>query len=976
MRFSMRTTSRLLPLLVAAVPVLAQGVSVQLSGQILTREAKNIAGAAVVIRNQETGLVRNVQTDENGRFIAPLLPVGPYAVTVTKAGYQTISNIRVRLNLGDAAPLRVTMVPETGATVEIVATTSSVDSERASAATFISPGDLTNLPVLNRSFTSLATLAPQVTIAARGNLAIGGQRGVNTSINIDGGDNNEPFFGGALGAAENTTPFTISMEAIREFQVVSDGASAEFGRMGGGYVNAITKSGTNDFVGSLFFYKRPKSMIALNPKGTPGDVVGDFKQDQFGFSVGGPIIADKLFYFLAYDGQRRTEPINFRFGMANPVALEPATYANDRTLEGFGGGYDARRNSDALFARIDWILSLDHTFQFRLNQSKYRGDTYVATPGYYNTYSNSLSDDIDTTAIIGQWNWNISSNWLNEFRINHSGDDMPRNTRSNFPMVTISGVADYGANANQRVYTAKRLQIQESILYADPNYQVKAGFDYNKVDVQEIYSAYWMGSYSFRSSGSGATYKSALQNFREGNWSSLRQKFSLQPGVDAWNAGNFDAPQKQLAAFVQADFRLAAGFKVGLGLRWDKQEAPSFPVADFSDPLAAKMPVTQSLKSDSQVSPRLSFTWTPVFDPNSVVRGSVGRYVSVTPSLLLYGAFADNGDRMGQVDFQSTEAATYNIPRGATFNAANPYWMPSFPTGKTIPATRINTFAPDFKNPRTDRFNLGYERGFTSGFNVGVSGTYAKAENLQRWKDINLGTPTINAMGRWVYPSARPNTKYTQMMMCVSDATSQYHAYTLTGKYQKEGSPFYAQLSYTYAIDKDNDSNERTSTAAATQDPNRLSDDWGPSDRDIRHTITGQATYHERRWTGLQFGLIYKYYSGLPYNVVYYGDQNRDGSYYDRPFVNGVDIGRNSYRTGSQQTFDIKISRDIQLYKKVKLQLSADIFNLLNRHDTYARTNVSDKTESPTAPAAFYEYSYPYIRGDARQVQLGVRLSF
>jgi hypothetical protein len=968
--------STLVAFLVAAAPLAAQGVSAQLSGVITAKNGDFLSGASVIVRNTETGFVRTVQTDVNGRFIAVALPVGPYAITISKAGFQTVSNIKVTLNLGDAAPLRVSLSPEAGAVVEVVATTAAVDTERASVATFISPDDLSNLPVLNRSFISLATLAPQVTVAYRGNLAIGGQRGINTSVNIDGGDNNEPFFGGALGAAENTTPFTISMEAIREFQVVSDGASAEFGRMGGGYVNAITKSGTNDFLGSLFYYRRPKSLIALNPPGTPGDVVGDFKQDQFGFSLGGPIIKDKLFYFVAYDGQRRTEPINFVYGGANPVTLDPATYANDAVLAGFGGAYDAKRNSDALFARLDWILNQDHTLQFRINQSKYRGDTYVAGGSYLNSYSNTMSDDIDTTAIIGQWNWNISSNWLNEFRINHSGDDQPRNTRSNLPMVDISSVGIYGANANPRVYTAKRLQIQESILYADPNYQVKAGFDYNKVDVQEIYSAYWQGSYSFRSSGSGATYKSALQNFRDGNWYSLRQKFSLQPGIDAWNAGNFDAPQKQLAAFVQADFRVGAGLKLGLGLRWDRQEAPDFLVANFSDPLLPKVPVNQKLASDSQISPRLSFTWTPAFDTNSVLRGSAGRYVSVTPSLLLYSAFADNGDRMGQVDFYSSDAATYGIPRGATFNAANPYRVPAFPTGKTIPATRINSFDPDFRNPRTDRFNLGYERGFSSGLNVGVSATYAKAQNLQRWKDINLGTPTVNAMGRLVYPSARPNTKYTQMMQCVSDATSQYHAYTLTGKYQKEGSPFFAQVSYTYAIDKDNDSNERTSTSAATQDPNRLADDWGYSDRDIRHTITGQATYHERRWTGLQFGLIYKYYSALPYNVVYYSDQNKDGNYYDRPFVNGVDIGRNSFRTGSQQTFDIKISRDIPIYKKVKLQLSADIFNLLNRHDTYARTNVTDKTESPTNPANFYVYSRPYIRGDARQVQLGARITF
>ncbi|MDE3034089.1 MAG: carboxypeptidase regulatory-like domain-containing protein, partial [Acidobacteriota bacterium] len=250
----------------AAAPLCAQGVSTQLAGRVLDKQNAPVPGATVVIRNQETGFLRTVQTDAGGRYVATALPVGPYSVTVTKAGFQTASNVKVTLNLGDAAPLTIRLAPETSAVVEVVAATSKVDSDRASAAAFISPDNLDNLPVLGRSFTTLATLTPQVVVdSSRGNLAIAGQRGVNTSINIDGADDNEPFFGGAQGAAEGKTPFTISIEAIREYQVITDGASAEFGRMGGGYVNAITKNGTNDFTGSLFYYKRPSSMQAAGP---------------------------------------------------------------------------------------------------------------------------------------------------------------------------------------------------------------------------------------------------------------------------------------------------------------------------------------------------------------------------------------------------------------------------------------------------------------------------------------------------------------------------------------------------------------------------------------------------------------------------------------------------------------------------------------------------------------------------------------
>ncbi|HTL97636.1 MAG TPA: carboxypeptidase-like regulatory domain-containing protein, partial [Holophagaceae bacterium] len=209
--------SALVALLVAAAPLAAQGVSVQLSGLVSDNQGQPLSQATITIRNDETGYTRVVLTAENGRYLAVNLPTGPYSVTVTKSGYQTANNQKITLNLGDAAPLNVKLAPEAAATVEIVAAPASIDSERATQATIINPDALQNLPAFNRSFTSLATTAPQVVVdSQRGNLAIAGQRGVNTAIQIDGGDVDEPFFGGATGAAEGATPFTISLEVIKE----------------------------------------------------------------------------------------------------------------------------------------------------------------------------------------------------------------------------------------------------------------------------------------------------------------------------------------------------------------------------------------------------------------------------------------------------------------------------------------------------------------------------------------------------------------------------------------------------------------------------------------------------------------------------------------------------------------------------------------------------------------------------------------
>ncbi|WP_306600228.1 TonB-dependent receptor [Geothrix sp. 21YS21S-2] len=966
--------SRLIPLIICGAPLLAQGVSTQLAGRITAKGAGPLAKANVVVRNVETGHTRTVMTDENGRYFITALPVGPYTVSVTKQGFQTATNLKVTLNLGDAAPLNVAMIPAASAVVEVVASVAAVDSDRTTNAAFVSTELLTTMPNFNRSFTNLATLTPMVTIdTSRGGLAIAGQRGVSSSMNVDGGDNNEPFFGGSM---NSNNAFQISMEAIREYQVITAGASAEFGRMGGGYLNAITKNGTNDLTGSLFYYKRPQSMVAKQPNlsGVAGsNNVGDFKQNQFGFSVGGPIVKDKLFYFVAYDGQRMNSPVNFVWGGNSPVALNSAL-TNDAVLISKIRNYDVPNDADTVFVRFDWNLTTDHTLQLHINQSKNKTMAYTGTTS---AYENTVNDQYKTLSLVGQWNWTINANLLNEVRVNYGKDEMPRTTNSSIPEVSISNVGYYGANPYPREYQTTRKQVTEALSFVTPVLQIKAGIDYNKIGVAETFSSGYQGIYYFNNSGSGATAKTAFQNFQAGNWASYAQRFSLIPGLNGWDAGRFDVSEEQIAAYVQVDVRATDTLKLGLGIRMDRQTHPDFPIADFSNRLATTMPLTGKMPTDTQVSPRLSATWTPTFDKgNSVVRASIGRYVSTTPSVYEYQLYTVNGVRMANITFYNP---TPGLGYGASFNAANPASLSSIPTGAAIPKTDIYSFDPNFKNPHTDQATVGLDRGFGHGLTIGLSGIYSRGHNLERLVDLNLGTPVANAQGRLIFPTTtvggstplRPNANYGKMMMYTSDVDSIYHAYSLSMKYQEEGSPFFAQVNYTYAIDKDQDSNERNFSGFSTANPQRLSDEWGFSDKDRRHTLTAQLSYLETRFTGIQTGFVVRYLSGLPYSLVYSSDLNKDGNTgYDRVYADGKDTGRNSQRQGSTTTIDMKLSRDFNLVKKVKFQVSAEIFNLLNRHDTYSWVKAAG-----TDAATTYTRTPTWL-GSARQVQLGARLTF
>ena len=297
--------------------------------------------------------------------------------------------------------------------------------------------------------------------------------------------------------------------------------------------------------------------------------------------------------------------------------------------------------------------------------------------------------------------------------------------------------------------------------------------------------------------------------------------------------------------------------------------------------------------------------------------------------------------------------------------------------------------------------NIGAERPFFNDLVLGLSATYARGKQLERTADLNLGTPAANAYGRLIYPStispatfntttgrwsggaytaARPNTAYGTMGMYFSDATSLYHAYTASLKYHKEGSAFDAQLYYTYAINKDTDSNERNYSGVSIQDAGNLGGQWGFADTDRRQVLTGYFSFLDKNVTGILTSVSVRYQTGTPYTLTYSSDVNGDGnSTNDRYFQNGVDTGRNTQRAGSTLTLDLGLRRDFNFTKRIKMTLSADVFNLLNRQDTYLsyRTSIDSRVSTPsTVDATSLLTQQQNWIGSARQIQIGARFAF
>ena len=443
-------------------------------------------------------------------------------------------------------------------------------------------------------------------------------------------------------------------------------------------------------------------------------------------------------------------------------------------------------------------------------------------------------------------------------------------------------------------------------------------------------------------------------------------------------AGTMNEKEKEFGAFIQADWRPSQTWKVGLGLRFDRQEHPGFGIADFTSNSTAYTrpgPLTAKVPTDSSISPRLSFTWSPEADQGrTVVRGSAGLYVSRTPSVFMYQVLTSNGSRAALISFTSasltpTMVAAYpGFTRGATFNYNNPFQFSGYDAANFPSAAPpdVQTFDPDFKNPRTTRFNLGVDRAFFPGLTLGISATRATTKNLERITDLNLAVPTLNSVGRPVY-GTRPNPNYRTMQVYMSDAESTYSAVTLSAKYAPESSWIDGQIFYTFAKERDNDSNERSFSGYTTQDPNRLNDDFSWSANDRRHVITGYLSLHEKWYTGLKLGFNFRYLSGQPYNPVFSNDQSGDGNRFDR--IWGTE--RNSYREPGRYIVDLKIARDWKIAKRYGIGVSAEVFNLFNKTTRYTRTtNFGGTDVAPTVNTALSTLS------TERQVQLGARFAF
>ena len=963
-------------LALAAVPAFSQTdvTTSRISGTVEDASGAPLPGVTIEATNTETGLVQVAVTDERGFFRILNLPTGTYTVTATLDGFATATAENLRLLLGSTPSVNFSLQSSTiSETINVTAEDLPVvEVTNTSVGTTIQTEQLENLPTQGTDFKQLVLLTPETRFdAERGNLSISGQRGINTNVTVDGVDFNNAFFGGTVGGAEGRAPLSISSESIKEFSVVTNGASVEFGRSGGGFVNVITKSGTNTLHGSLFYYNQPQDLISdfapttQNPNGLEP---ADQEKDQFGGSLGGAIVRDKLFYFLSYDNQAQstTVPIS-----SSVLGLNPAIFAKYPALAS-DSSYTQTRDGEVAFGRLDYQLNPSHRLMARVNLTEYEGINGTSGSSTRASTTNGI-EGLDTKSYVGQYSGQWGANLLNDLNLNFITEDTPREDKGlNLPEIQVRSpnITLGEVSFLPIVSTTERTGLSNTLTYLTGPHVLKGGVEYNDTTIDQVFRGNWRGVYIFANEA----------DLLAGRWNEYRQ-FGGLGGLTSEQAGRADFGQEELAFFLQDQWFIRPNLTVTAGVRWESLDNPNDPIlnpaqlnADGSFALNAQIP-----DAENQLSPRLGLSWAP--DEKTAVRFTVGRFWSRTPAILFAQLFTSNGLRGTQYNIFASGG---NPPT----DSLAPGWGANFnPVGvERIDFTRVPTprrpgvFAidPDFDNPYTDRVTLGAEREILPRTSLGVDFTYAEGKQLQRLTDINRQYDgTLAANGQPRYSSTTfPYPYYGRITTGVSDAESEYYAVTSTiSRRYSDNFSFYGAV--TWSEDKDHDSNERNFAGIQLEDFNDLGNSWGFSNRDQEWKVVLNGVW-DTPWWGIGVSGAFRFFTGQPYTATTGTDNpltagNNDGiSNTDRPTVNGVHFERNSFRQPDFYSLDLRLSKGFNIGPG-DLDLFVECFNCSDAENrsVLGSDQVWGAGQTPTS---FFGREDGV--GTPRTFQLGVRYDF
>ena len=999
----------------AALVVLPQPASPQaqastgvIRGTLLDAVGAPVADAVVEFTHRETGLVTTVGTVSNGAFVRPLLPLGSYDVIARADGQLGLATaLGLVLRVGEELTLDLRF----GA-IELAGITAEADRERllhpedVTSSTRISREVVDGLPNNGRNYLDLALLTPGVAVSQGPDgdeLNISGQRGIFNNFIVDGADFNNPFFGEQRGGQRPA--FTFSQDAIEEVVVVNQGATAEFGRSAGGFVNVITKSGTNEPAGSAHYFGQWDGVSAAHRAAARAGEP-DFLRSQFGFTVGGPVARDRVFFFVAYDQQRSTETKQTRRLVKNPANL--AKLRDFLTARWPGlfddefGPIDRTDDARALLAKVDVHLGGRNQLSFKYNHSWAEQLNGTFDVDSWGLSANGVETD-EAHAFNVSWRSLLGSTLSHELRLQWAREDrvrwydgplMPGARPPATPQFAALGgrpfpdiamdVADgfrIGLPFFLPVDPSRdtRLQIVDNWSWLRGRHLFKAGVEYNRTEVSQQFIGFANGRYIFASvdgfinfvtrgpfyvtcSDGSDGASGVCPRGTEITGPVLRYLQSATvPGVEPGRLGRGDFGVDELAFFVQDTWRPGGRLTVNLGLRWEgtwHPEVATPPGATFYAPYLnhPRFPSDGTIPDDlDNLQPRFGLAWDVEGDASSVLRLNAGAYHSRIPILVFAGSVTTNG-AFQHILFRSSLRLPGQGPP---------------PIGELIDGSTTAPFLPDIQVtskklelPRTWSFAAEFERRLTRGVAVSLSYQHARSGRLFRFVDRNdavFGSP----FGPGTHPDGGG---IGTLNVTESTARSRYDAVTagLHG-HDAFGGRLAFDFGYTLSFDRSDDDNERDPFTFRYADASDLAAEYGWSDRDRRHKATGHVV--SSLPGGIALGNVVRYLSASPVSE----SCSRRGKRADRPSdricADGSILERNTLRRDNDFfTWDVKLSRPFALGADRTLEPVLEVFNLTNADNSLDTSHVSLLFN--------FDGTIRSGLGDTRRAQLGVRIRF
>ncbi|MGE3510378.1 MAG: TonB-dependent receptor [Vicinamibacterales bacterium] len=910
-----------------------------ISGRVLDEQGAVVPGAQVTARQLETNYVAEAVTDAEGRFRFPYLKLGPYDLKVSLQGFADVTR-RLTLTVGSAFELPLTLrVGGLDAAVTVSAEAPVLEAARSQIAGTIARAEVERLPMNGRNFLDIALLVPGVsptntastqlfaeTSAVPGQgISVSSQRNLSNSFIVDGLSANDD--------AAGLSGIPYGVDAVDQFQVVTSGGQAELGRALGGYINVVTKSGTNALRGNAYGYFRDDAMNA--PNALTGQTL-PMSQKQYGFSLGGPVKVNRTFYFTNVEQRLLDQTGLTTVSQANVDAINTRLQATGYPgLPVVTGIYPNPVDSTTLLGKVD------HQFNGR-DQFAVRYSLYDITSrnarGAGGLNAPSASSGLDTTdqSIAVSNTITLSPRTVNETRAQFVYSDLKAlSTDQIGPAVSIAGVASFGTlSGSPQKRLTKMFQVVDSLSHQRGAHALRVGADFIFNSTTINFPRAYRGSYAF----------SSLGNFLAGTYNNagFTQTFGV---VDVAQTN------PNVGFYAQDEWKAAASLTLNLGMRYDLQ-------------------LLETINTDTNnVSPRIGFAWVPFGSQRTVVRGSAGLFYDRVPLRALANALLSARNTTDLSQLQQIAISLAPTQAGAPV-------FPNILSGAVPSVTLVNltTMDRNLQNAYSRQASVEIER------QVGTLGTVSAAYQYVRGAgllmSINQNVPSCVATG--TNNGCRPNPNYANNSQYSSAGSSTYHGLHLSFVQRPTA---WGSYRVSYALSKSMN-NVGEFFFSSPIDPFDLSKDWGRSDDDQRHrlTISGSvntsmapaSTIWERLSHGFQISGMVQAYSALPFNITS-GVTTIQGTA-GRPMVNGQFIERNAGIGSDFFSLNTRLTRTFRLTSAVRLEGMLEAFNLTNRRNIVTRNVNFGAGAYPTNPSS--SFNQPTAVGEPRSLQVAVRLTF